>query len=64
MASNIVDAIASGSSPSEVTQEIKDILFAKSTERINDYRQVAASNLFQGQQEAEEEWSSFKLISF
>ena len=55
MASNIVDAIASGSSPSEVTQEIKDILFAKSTERINDYRQVAASNLFQGQQEAEEE---------
>ncbi len=55
MASNIVDAIASGSSPSEVTQEIKDILFAKSSERIDDYRQAAASNLFQGQEESEVE---------
>jgi hypothetical protein len=55
MASNIVDAIASGSSPSEVTQEIKDILFAKSAERISDYREVAASNLFQGQEESEVE---------
>lgn len=54
MASNIVDAIASGSSPADVAQEIKDILFAKSAERIDDYRQVAAANLFQGQQEAEE----------
>jgi len=53
MASNIVDAIASGSSPSEVTQEIKDILFNKSVERISDYRQAAASNLFQGEEESE-----------
>ena len=50
MSSNIIDAIASGSSPSDVTQEIKDILFAKSAERIDDYRQVAASHLFQGQE--------------
>ncbi len=55
MSSNIIDAIASGSSPSEVTQEIKDILFAKSSERIDDFRQVAASNLFQGEEEAEEQ---------
>ncbi|AOV62068.1 hypothetical protein BOW86_gp144 [Synechococcus phage S-CAM7] len=55
MASNIVDAIASGSSPSEVTQEIKDILFAKSSERIDDYRHAAASHLFQGQDQTEAE---------
>ena len=54
MSSNIIDAIASGSSPSDVTQEIKDILFAKSAERIDDYRQVAASHLFQGQEEVVE----------
>ena len=55
MSSNIIDAIASGSSPSDVTQEIKDILFAKSAERIDDYRQVAASHLFQGQEVVEVE---------
>ena len=53
MSSNIIDAIASGSSPSDVTQEIKDILFAKSAERIDDYRQVAANHLFQGEVESE-----------
>jgi len=55
MSSNIIDAIASGSSPSEVTQEIKDVLFAKSSERIDDFRQVAASNLFQGEEEGEDQ---------
>lgn len=53
MSSNIVDAIASGSSPADVSQEIKDILFTKSAERISDYRQVAAANLFQGEEESE-----------
>ena len=53
MSSNIVDAIASGSSPADVTQEIKDILFAKSAERIDDYRKVAAANLFRGEEESE-----------
>ena len=48
MADNIVDAIASGVSPSDVSQEIKDILFAKASERVDDYRQVTASRLFVG----------------
>ena len=30
----------------EIAQDIKDILFAKSVERIDDYRQVASSRLF------------------
>lgn len=55
MSSNIVDAIASGSSPADITQEIKDILFAKSAERISDFRSVAANNMFGANQEAEAE---------
>ena len=46
MSSNIIDAIASGSSVMDITQNIKDILFAKSIERIDDYRNVASSRLF------------------
>ena len=46
MSSNIIDAIASGSSSMEIAQDIKDILFAKSSERIDDYRQAASSRLF------------------
>lgn len=46
MSSSIIDAIASGSSSMEIAQDIKDILFAKSAERIDDYRQVASSRLF------------------
>lgn len=59
MAENIVDAIASGVSPAEVAQEVKDILFAKASERVDDYRQVAANKLFAGAEtdvEGEEEW--------
>ena len=46
MSSSIIDAIASGSSSMDITQDIKDILFAKSAERIDDYRKVASSSLF------------------
>jgi hypothetical protein len=54
MSSSIIDAIAAGTPPSEVSQEIKDVLFAKATNRIDDYRTVAAANLF-GNGNAEEE---------
>ncbi len=56
MSSNIVDTIATGASPADISQEIKDILFAKSAERIDDYRSVAADRLFAGSEvEAEVE---------
>ena len=54
MASNIVDVIASGGSPADISQEIKDILFTKSAERISDYRQVAAARLFDAGESSEE----------
>ncbi len=46
MSSNIIDAIVSGTPSIDITQDIKDILFAKSAERIDDYRQVASNHLF------------------
>jgi len=55
MSSHIIDAIAAGNSPSEVAQDIKDLLFSKSAERIDDYRQVAASKLFDSQEDSGEE---------
>jgi len=55
MSSNIVDTIASGATPASITQEIKDMLFTKSAERIDDYRQVAASRLFDSSSEESEE---------
>lgn len=51
MSSHIIDAIVSGESSSDISQEIKDILFSKSADRIDDYRQVAASHLFAGSEE-------------
>jgi len=45
---NVVDSIASGATPSDIAQEIKDILYAKAAERVDDYRQVAASSMFDG----------------
>ena len=54
MSDHIVDAIASGAAPSEVTQEIKDILFGKASERVDTYREVAAARLFGAASEAED----------
>lgn len=51
MSENIVDAIVSGAAPHEIAQEVKDALFAKSVERIDTYRKVAAANLFGGSEE-------------
>ena len=52
MSENIVDAIVSGASPADISQEVKDALFAKSVERIDTFRKVAASNLFDGAEES------------
>ena len=54
MSDNIVDAVVSGSAPADISQEIKDILFAKASDRIDTFRNVTASHLFNGS-EAEEE---------
>ena len=54
MSSHIIDAIAAGSTPADITQEIKDVLFGKSAERIDDFRQVVAARLFTGSEDTDE----------
>ena len=43
---DIIDLIATDASPSEVSDRIKQQLFAKSVERINTMRPEVASNMF------------------
>ena len=51
MNANIIDAIVAGETPSSISQEIKDVLFSKAAERVDDYRTVAAARLFAGDSE-------------
>lgn len=43
---DLIDLIATDSSPSEVTDAIKDILYAKAAEKINEIRPYVASTMF------------------
>lgn len=52
---NVVDAIAVGDAPSEVTQDIKDVLYRKASERIDTYREIVADRLFDGEEESDDE---------
>jgi hypothetical protein len=54
----LMDMIVSDESPAQISDKIKDILFAKSAEKIDAFRPVVASNLFadeEGQEEFDEE---------
>ena len=52
---DLLDMIIADESPSQISDKIKDILFAKSAERIDSFRPSVASNLFgEGQEETEE----------
>jgi|TARA_B100001250_G_C19714160_1_gene750562 hypothetical protein len=51
---DLMDMMASDESPSGISDKIKDILFAKSAERIDTIRPDVATNMF-GQDEPEEE---------
>lgn len=48
-----MDMIVADESPSQITDKIKDILFAKSAERINTIKPVVAGSMFDSE-EAEE----------
>ena len=51
---DLIDMIAAGDSQSQVSDRIKDLLFAKSAERIDAVRPYAAANLF-GESDDEDE---------
>ena len=48
---DLMDMIASDESPSQISDKIKDILYQKSAERIDQYRPVVAASLFSGNEE-------------
>ena len=49
----LMDLIATNGSPSQVSDKIKDLLFSKSAERLENMRSAVASSLF-GETEEEE----------
>ena len=50
----LMDMITKDESPSQISDRIKDMLFAKSAERIDAYKPEVANSLF-GDQEVEDE---------
>ena len=51
----LIDLIATDSAPAEISDKIKDLLFAKASERIEGAKPYVASSLFGG--ESDEEYS-------
>jgi len=51
---NIIDLIATDASPSDVSDQIKSALYAKSAERIDALRPVVASSLFGADEQVED----------
>jgi len=42
----LLDMLASDESPSQISDKIKDMLFAKSAEKIDAFRPIVALNMF------------------
>jgi hypothetical protein len=51
----LMDMLATDESPSQISDKIKDLLFAKSAERIDAFRPMVASSVFGENEESEEE---------
>ena len=52
---DLLDMIATDESPSQISDKIKELLFTKSAEKIDDFRPAVANVMF-GNQDQEEEW--------
>jgi hypothetical protein len=42
----LMDMIVADESPSQISDKIKDLLFAKASERVDEYRPIVAASLF------------------
>ena len=51
---DLLDMIATDESPSQISDKIKELLFTKSAEKIDDFRPAVANVMF-GNQDQEEE---------
>jgi len=52
---DLLDMIATDESPSQISDKIKELLFAKSAEKIDAFRPVVASDVFDGEEVENEE---------
>ncbi len=52
---DLLDMIATDESPSQISDKIKELLFTKSAEKIDEFRPEVAVSMF-GNQTEEEEW--------
>lgn len=43
---DLLDMIAADESPSQISDKIKELLFTKSAEKIDEFRPVVANNMF------------------
>jgi len=51
---DLMDMIIADESPSQISDKIKDLLFTKASEKIDDFRPAVANSMFnQGDQEEE-----------
>lgn len=51
---DLLDMIAADESPSQISDKIKEILFTKSAEKIDDFRPAVAVSMFDSETEEEE----------
>tara|TARA_R110000868_G_scaffold43748_3_gene146823 strand:- start:11674 stop:11838 length:165 start_codon:yes stop_codon:yes gene_type:complete len=52
---DLLDMIAADESPSQISDKIKDLLFAKSAEKIDEFRPTVAQSVFGEIDSSEEE---------
>jgi hypothetical protein len=51
---NIIDLIATNAKPSEVSDAVKSVLYAKAAERIDAARPLVAASMFGGEEYADD----------
>jgi hypothetical protein len=52
---DLLDMIASDESPSQISDKIKDLLFAKAAEKVDNFRPLVANSMFNQNTETSEE---------
>jgi hypothetical protein len=51
----LLDMIVTDESPSQISDKIKELLFTKSAEKIDNFRPMIATDMFNSQENSEEE---------
>lgn len=52
---DVLDMIIADESPSQISDALKDLLYAKSAERVDAFRPLVANSLFSGEDQIEVE---------